>query len=180
MTLSEERRNEELENYIRGITVINEGTRIGRLTENIELDALVQYYSNLAQSCGIRFRARLSLPAVLDFPVVDLCGLLGNLLENAVEACQRQQTGDRTIFIAGRAQDGQLEFVIDNSFDGETKLKGGNYLSSKRDDFGLGIPSALETVERYGGAINLYDDEKGFHTEGSLPLGVEKRIPSPV
>lgn len=175
MTLSEEGRREELENYIRGITVINEGTRLGRLTKNIELDALVQYYSNLAQSGGIRFRARLSLPAVLDFPIVDLCSLLGNLLENAVEACQRQQGGDKTIFIAGRVQDCQLEFVIDNSFDGEIKRKGGNYLSSKRDGLGLGISSVLETVERYGGVINLYDDEKGFHAELSLPTGVEER-----
>lgn len=180
MALAGEGRCGELENYIRGITVINEGTRIGKLTENIELDALVQYYSNLAQSSGIQFRARLSLPAALDFPMVDLCGLLGNLLENAVEACQRQRVGDKTIFIAGRTQDGQLEFVIDNSFDGEIKRKGANYLSSKRSGSGLGIPSVLETVERYGGVINLYDDEKGFHAEVSLPIGVEQRMPLPV
>lgn len=175
MTLSEEGRREELENYIRGITEINEGTRIGRLTDNIELDALVQYYSNLAQSGGVLFRARLSLPAVLDFPIVDLCGLLGNLLENAVEACKRQQAGDKTIFIAGRTQDGQLEFVVDNSFDGELKTIGENYLSSKRNGFGLGISSVLEAVERYGGVINLYADEKGFHAEVSLPIGAEQK-----
>ena len=180
MTLAGEERCEELENYIRGITEINEGTRLGRLTDNIELDALVQYYSNLAQSASIQFRARLSLPEMLNFPIVDLCGLLGNLLENAVEACQRQQTGDKTIFIAGRVQDGQLEFVVDNSFDGELKTRGGKYLSSKRSGFGLGVSSVLETVERYNGVINLYADEKGFHAEVSLPIGVEKRIPSPV
>ena len=173
MTLAGEGHCEELENYIRGITEINEGTRLGRLTDNIELDALVQYYNSLAQSAGIQFRARLSLPKVLNFPIVDLCGLLGNLMENAVEACQRQQTGDKTIFIAGRTQDGQLEFVVDNSFNGELKTRGGKYLSSKRNGFGLGISSVLETVERYDGAINLYDDEKGFHAEVSLPLGIE-------
>lgn len=171
MTLAGEGCLEELENYIRGITEINEGMRLGRLTDNIELDALVQYYSNLAQSAGIQFCTRLSLPAVLNFPIVDLCGLLGNLLENAVEACQRQQTGDKTIFIAGRAQDGQLEFVVDNSFRGELKTRGGNFLSSKRSGFGLGVSSVLETVERYGGVINLYADDKGFHAEVSLPLG---------
>lgn len=180
MTLAGEGRCEELENYIRGITEINEGTRLGRLTDNIELDALVQYYSNLAQSSGIQFRARLQLPEVLNFPIVDLCGLLGNLMENAVEACQRQQTGDKTIFIAGRAQDSQLEFVIDNSFNGKLKTKGGKYLSSKRKGLGLGISSVLETVERYGGVINLYADEKGFHAEVSLPLGIEQRLSSTV
>ncbi len=180
MALSAQGRNEELENYIRGITEINDGTRLGRLTDNIELDALVQYYSNLARSVGIHFRSRLLLPAILNFPIVDLCGLLGNLLENAVEACQRQQTGDKTIFIAGRAQDGQLEFVVDNSFDGELRIRGKKYLSSKRNGFGLGISSVLETVERYGGVINLYVDKKGFHAEVSLPLNIEQKGPSPV
>ncbi len=175
MALAGEGRCGELENYIRGITEINEGTRLGRLTDNIELDALVQYYSNLAQSGGIQFRARLLLPAELNFPAVDLCGLLGNLLENAVEACQRQQTGDKTIFIAGRIQDRQLEFVVDNSFNGELKTRGGKYLSSKRNGFGLGISSVLETVERYGGVINLYADERGFHAEMSLPIGAEQK-----
>lgn len=45
-------------------------------------------------------------------------------LENAVEACQRQQTGDKTIFIAGRVQDSQLEFILDNSFDRKLQMKG--------------------------------------------------------
>ncbi|WMJ76896.1 MULTISPECIES: sensor histidine kinase [unclassified Sedimentibacter] len=180
MTLSEEGRRDELENYIRSITAINDGTRIGRLTDNIELDAVVQYYSNLAQSSGIQFRARLQIPAKLHFPIVDLCGLLGNLLENAVEACQRQENKDNAIFIAGRTQNGQLEFVVDNSFDGKIKTIGKKYLSSKRNGFGLGISSVLETVDRYGGVINLYTDENGFHAEVSLPLGIEERIPLPV
>ena len=180
MTLSEDGRREELENYIRGITEINEGTRLGRITDNIELDALVQYYSGLAQSRDIRFRARLMLPAMLDFPMVDLCGLLGNLLENAVEACQRQKNGEKALFIAGRIQDGQLEFVVDNSFDGRLNIRGGKYVSSKRSGFGLGIPSVLETVERYGGVINLYADEKGFHTEVSLPIGTVEKAPLPL
>ena len=171
MTLAEEGHRGELENYIRGITEINEGTRIGRMTENVELDALVQYYNGLAQSAGIQFRARLSLPETLQFPIVDLCGLLGNLLENAVEACQRQQNGDKKIFIAGRLQGGQLEFVVDNSFDGQLKTQGGKYLSSKRNGFGLGISSVLETVQRYGGVMNLYVDDAGFHAEFSLPAG---------
>ncbi|MDF2839050.1 MAG: signal transduction histidine kinase regulating citrate/malate metabolism, partial [Evtepia sp.] len=178
MTLSEEGRNEELEHYIRGITEINEGIRLGRLTDNIELDALVQYYSNLAQSNGILFRTRLRLPAKLEFPIVDLCGLLGNLLENAVEACQRQHRGDKTIFIAAQLQDRQLEFVIDNSFNGDLRTRGGGYLSSKRSGFGLGISSVLETVERYDGVINLYADSNGFHAELSLPLGLHKKDPN--
>lgn len=174
MTLARDGYCEELENYIRGITEINEGTRLGRLTDNVELDALVQYYSNLAQSAGIQIRARLSLPKVLNFPIVDLCSLLGNLMENAVEACQRQVTGNKTIFIAGRITDDQLEFVVDNSFDGELKTRGGKYLSFKRSGFGLGIFSVFEIVERYDGVINLYADEKGFHAEVSLPIGTSR------
>lgn len=53
-------------------------------------------------------------------------------------------------------------------------------MSSKRSGFGLGIPSVLEAVERYGGVINLYADEKGFHAEVSLPIGVEEKVPLPL
>ncbi|SMP71699.1 ATP-binding protein [Anoxynatronum buryatiense] len=173
MTLAREGHSHALESYLQGITEVSEGIHIDRLTENIELDALVQYYRHLAQSAGIQFQSRLSLPAVLTFPIVDLCGLLGNLLENAVEACQRQQTGDKIIFIAGRIRDQQLELVVDNTFEGEIRTFGGKYLSSKRNEVGLGIASVLETVERYAGVINLYTDEKGFHAELSLPLNVE-------
>nr|WP_314464377.1 GHKL domain-containing protein [uncultured Clostridium sp.] len=42
--------------------------------------------------------------------------------------------------------------------------------------FGLGISSVLETVERYDGVINLYANEKGFHAEVSLPLGIKQRL----
>lgn len=178
LTLSEEDRKEELKNYICGITEINEGTRLGRLTDNIELDALVHYYSNLAQLYDIQFRARLLLPAELNFPIVDLCGLIGNLLENAVEACQRQKIGNRTIFIAGRIQDGQLEFVVDNSFDSQLKIIEDKYVSSKRNDFGLGIASIMEAVERNSGIINLYADKNGFHAEVSLPLKSANNIVS--
>ncbi|HHT96407.1 MAG TPA: sensor histidine kinase [Clostridiales bacterium] len=91
-------------------------------------------------------------------------------MENAVEACQRQLSENKTIFIAGQLQDGHLDFVIDNSFNEELKTMGGKHLSSKRDGFGLGISSVLEIVDRYNGIINLYVDKKTFHVEISLPL----------
>lgn len=171
LTLCQQGHREELSNYIRGITDINEGNRLARLTENIQLDALVQYYKNLAESNGIVFRSKLQLPATLNFPIVDLCGLLGNLLENAVEACQRQQVGEKTIYMAGRLQNNQLEFVLDNSFQGEVKRIGRKYLSSKRSGFGLGLSSVFETVERYDGVINIYAKDNVFHAEISLPNG---------
>ncbi|MPN56719.1 hypothetical protein SDC9_204411 [bioreactor metagenome] len=143
------------------------------LTENVELDALVQYYGSLSQSGGIKFETRLQLPAKLNFPIVELCGLVGNLLENAVEACQRQQEGDRSIFIAGRLLNDQLTFVVDNTFDGKLRASGKGYLSSKRTGFGLGLTSVQETVARHGGVINLYADSKGFHAEVSLPLSTD-------
>lgn len=173
MTLSQEKRNDELQNYIRSIAVINENTQMRNLTENVELDALVQYYGSLSQSGGIKFETRLQLPAKLNFPIVELCGLVGNLLENAVEACQRQQEGDRSIFIAGRLLNDQLTFVVDNTFDGKLRASGKGYLSSKRTGFGLGLTSVQETVARHGGVINLYADSKGFHAEVSLPLSTD-------
>ena len=120
---------------------------------------------------GIKFEVKLQFPEKLNFPIVELCGLVGNLLENAVEACQRQKdSNNRSIFVAGRLLNDQLTFVVDNTFDGKLRTSGKRYLSSKRTGFGLGLASVQETVTRHGGVINLYSDSKGFHAEVSLPL----------
>lgn len=169
LALAQAGKNEEIETYIRGITAPGEGVPFRRLAESRELDALLQYYYSLALSEKIELRTRIELPAELRFPIVELCGLLGNLFENAVEACMRQASGDRTIFFAGRLDDGQLEFVLDNSFDGCIRRSGEDFLSSKREGHGLGLISVRQTVDRFGGVINLYPDGKTFHAELSLP-----------
>lgn len=59
-------------------------------SNNPTVNAVVAYYAGHAEAAGIRFSARVQLPEQLLIPDPVLCVLLGNLLENAVDACKTE------------------------------------------------------------------------------------------
>lgn len=94
-------------------------------SNNPAADAILHYYASAAAQVNAAFDAVLLLPETLDFTDADLCILLGNLMENAVEACSRQHTGKRFIILKGKTSSHQLRLVADNSFDGTIHKKTG-------------------------------------------------------
>ena len=78
--------------------------------------------------------------------------LLGNLLENAVDACAEQKSKDRRIIIKGKGDAHSLIFTIDNTFENEIKKnKHGELLTTKPTGNGIGVNSAKKIVQRYNG-----------------------------
>lgn len=59
-------------------------------SNNPTVNAVVAYYAGHAEAAGIRFTARVQLPEHLLIPDPIFCVLLGNLLENAVDACKTE------------------------------------------------------------------------------------------
>ncbi len=62
---------------------------------------------------------------------VELCTVLGNLLDNAVEACSRQKQGVRRIFVAGETRGNMYFLKIENTYDGLAFQEGKTFLSRK-------------------------------------------------
>jgi signal transduction histidine kinase len=133
-------------------------------------DAILHYYAGTASQIHAEFSAVLQLPRSLEISDTDLCILLGNLLENAVEACRRQTTGRRFIYLRGKTEGQQLRLVLDNSYDGLLKEKDGRYYSSKRKGFGIGMHSVRTIVEAHGGLISFEAEEHVFKASVLIPL----------
>ncbi|MBC8546551.1 sensor histidine kinase [Clostridiaceae bacterium NSJ-31] len=133
-------------------------------------DALLRYFAPAARRAGATFDVLLALPPDLSFPDDELCILLGNLLENAVEACERQQTGRRFIYLRGDTAGGRFRLVLDNSFDGAVVEKRGRYCSSKRRGFGFGVRSVQAIVEQHGGLCLFEPDGEVFRVSLMIPL----------
>ena len=72
---------DELEQDLKGFDVL---IRSG----NVMIDAVLNSKLSLAKSHGIAINAKAVVPQELSFPDIDLCVILGNLLDNAIEACQ--------------------------------------------------------------------------------------------
>ncbi len=128
--------------------------------QNYAVDVIVRYYAEQARQKGIAFETHLDLPSQLAVAEPDLCVLLGNLLENAWEACDQQKNGPLFMQICGRIIGEQaISLTVDNSCAQPPKQKDGVFFSSKHEQRGTGIISVQNIVSQYQGIAQFeYQD----------------------
>lgn len=129
------------------------------------IDIIVRYYAQQAKTNNINFYTKLDLPDTLAVSEPDICVIIGNLLENAVEACQRQKNTNKFIQICGQIiGEKAVSLTIDNSCEEAPKQKGPYYLSTKRDEIGTGLVSVHHIAEKYDGVVNFDYKDGVFYT----------------
>jgi sensor histidine kinase regulating citrate/malate metabolism len=115
------------------------------------VNALLNGYRKRSQSEGIAFSAKVELPENPPMDNFELCTLLGNLLENALEACRKAPEGHRRITLNGAPQGNQLLISVKNTFDGTVLKEEGHIVSRKGESGGLGIRSIRTIAGRHHG-----------------------------
>ena len=138
--------------------------------ENPAADAILGHYAAEARRLGAKYDVRLALPPVCPFPEDLLCILLGNLLENAVEAMAAQTGGPRALYLRGDVSNRQLRLAVDNTFSGPLRLRGDQFLSTKHDGAALGIRSVRSIVTEAGGLADFSPEGTIFHVSILIPL----------
>lgn len=159
---------ENLSNYLSSYKSSFEGIKTELFCNNPTINALLHYYSIYAEKISAEFNV--SVSAYKNIPVcdTDLSIIFGNLIENAIEACTRQKKPKKAISIYGTADENKLVLCIKNTFDGKVLKKDGKFLSSKRNDFGIGIESVKMTAKKYNGVVEIsYND-----TEFKVSVGI--------
>lgn len=119
--------------------------------ENQVVNALLLSYSQRSREANIEFAAAAQLPREPFMDNFELCSLIGNLLENALEACQKAPEGRRRIALTAAPHNGQLIISVENGFDGTVFREEGQIVSRKGKGGGLGIRSIRSIVSRYQG-----------------------------
>ncbi len=139
-------------------------------TGNVMVDAILNSKMSLIKSKDIAVNAKATVPKELVVSEVDLCVIIGNLLDNAMEACLRQEQGERFIRVYVGTLKGQLYISVSNSA-GEVTKSNGHYLSSKQSaSHGFGLIRIDRIVDKYEGYVNRQNEEGVFATEVMLPL----------
>lgn len=139
-------------------------------TGNVMVDAILNSKMSLIKSKNIAVNAKAVVPKTLTVSEVDLCVIIGNLLDNAMEACLRQEQGEVFIRIYIGILKGQLYISVLNSA-GAVIKDNGRYLSSKKSGtHGFGLLRIDRIVEKYEGYVNRQNEEGAFATEVMLPL----------
>jgi two-component system sensor histidine kinase AgrC len=139
-------------------------------TGNTMADAILNSKISLMKSKEIEVEAEAQVPASLSVPDVDLCIIIGNLLDNALEACAKLEPGNRFVHIYIHVKGAMLYMSFTNSA-GKKQPKIGNlFLSSKGSDHGFGLKRVDSLVEKNGGYITRASEDGGYTTEVTLPL----------
>ena len=146
-----------------------------RFTENIVVNAILQDAAGRAEQAGISLHAAaMLLPESLPIPEEDLCTLLMNLLDNALEGAQRTPPGrEKQIRFQMRAADGQVFILCENSFDGRVKTDGrGNLQTIKPDpDYhGFGLLQMRSVAKKHGGSLDARWSSQQFTVKIALRL----------
>jgi len=140
--------------------------------ENDIADVILRQFATLAEQEGIRYEVDAALPASLPLDNADLCTILSNLLENAVEA-NAYVAGDKSIRVTIKQVKSSLIMLVDNSFDGSVRKRGSMFLSRKQHNReGLGLASIQSVVTQLGGSASFTPNtqEKIFTSEVILPF----------
>ena len=141
-------------------------------TGNVMVDAILNSKLSLIQSKKIAVNAKAVVPSELKISEVDLCVIIGNLLDNAMESCLKQSEGaDRFIRIYIGILKEQLYISVSNSVGGEIKKSGKTYLSNKDSNtHGFGLMRVDRIADKYNGYVNRQNEDGVFATEVMLPL----------
>lgn len=119
------------------------------------MNAVCTHYAEKAKRHGIDYDVALNMPEHLPVNEPEVCALLGNLLENAVNACRKVTHSATFIRVRGAWKNGHIVFTVDNSCEQEPQWKDGRLLSSKREGFGTGTWLVQRTAERSGGTAEF-------------------------
>jgi len=149
-------------------------------TGNVMLDAILNSKLSLAKQRNIEVNAKAAVPDRLQITDVDLCVLIGNLLDNAMEACVKTKDTadsefDRPFIRVYMGMKGyHLYICVTNSVYGKLKKSGGRFISTKNSPtHGFGLMRIDKVCDKYGGYCKRNSEPGVFSTE-ILLLAKEK------
>lgn len=161
---------EEARNYLNHLETDLDDIRMLFDTGNLNVDAILNAKISLALEHKIKCDYKAVIPEHLTVSELDLCVLIGNLIDNAVEACRNVEPEQQflRLYIAPLKQ--QLYISVCNATNEVVRKLDEEYISKKRGDHGQGLKRINHIVEKYEGYINRKNEPGVFVTEIMLPL----------
>lgn len=146
---------DKLSGYIYNATNSLNSTYIKFNSGNLVIDSFLTYYEQIANENNITFKAEVSInPDKVPLNEYDLCVILGNLLDNGIDACKNITGSDRYLIVEVY-QDSGNRFIIHTS---------NPYTESKHhiideNNHGYGLENIKRTTEANNGNVYIKDDD---------------------
>ncbi len=139
-------------------------------TGNAMADAILNSKISLAQSKSIQVHCDAHIPVKLKMSELDLCCIIGNLFDNAIEASMRLPEEQRLIRVYMDMKGTQL-YISFTNFTAAKKLNkvGGLFATTKGDGHGFGLVRIDNIIDRLDGYLSRNSEDGAFTTEILIP-----------
>lgn len=169
--LLENREWEKMKIYLHNMETAGGFNRTEELTGNKVVDAILYQKKQMAEDNNIMWECDVQIPNECRINEFDLCVLFGNLLDNAVEACERLHKGDDR-FINIQAKTVKKCFLLEVQNSSDIANKPANRHTSKENPYehGIGLLNIRDVVQNYNGVIDMTAKDGIFTISILMPL----------
>ena len=173
----------EIEEYVRRMDETMQELEYKYVTGNAVTDVIINDKCRRAEKAGIRFDADFRYGG--EIPVFDMGIILNNLLDNAIEACEKLETGKGFVRLSLKRKKQFLILYVENSFDGAVPVSKGSPLppTTKQSilpgiitEHGIGLENVRDIAERYFGGVNIKVKGDVFHVTVMLQQENQDKI----
>ncbi len=173
--LVSQKRTDDARDYIDTIWDMNKDFDLKIHTGDSFLDVIMNYYFYLAEKEHVKFAVSGKLTEKLPMEMVDLTTLMGNVLQNAMEAATKTPAPEITVALVEHKN--ETFITVSNSVMEKINTKKGFLMTSKRDkaDHGFGLKNIAVAVEKYHGEYDMdfvsKDGKSMFRISIAVPRG---------
>ncbi|MDE5865312.1 MAG: GHKL domain-containing protein [Lachnospiraceae bacterium] len=158
--------NEYLRELNEDLTQVDTTIKTGR----VMIDAILNGKLNIAAQNEIAVNAKAKIPEGTPVTDVDMCAIIGNLLDNAIEENKRLPQENRFLRIYIGQKNTQLYLAFTNAAGKKRDKRRSFFTSVKGEQHGLGLVRVESLVKKYGGLFSADSEDGGFTAELLIPL----------
>lgn len=162
LIMANRNKDREVVNYIQNMNTYFSNPCEYSRGGNKEVDSLINYMLNKAEEVLERVDYEINVPKELEIRSFDLTIIIGNLLENAIEAAKDAQ--EKWIEVSLNYERGMLFIRIRNSYSNAVQKRGENYITTKKkiEEHGIGLQNVKKVVDSYKGEMQIADQDNIF------------------
>ena len=168
--LSLENKNSEINEYINNIVPMFDNNGLAH-SNNFVIDSIINFKLYNLKSVNVEIVVEINVPKQLNISGYDITVILGNLLDNTIEALMFDHE-NKSLKIIIKYSKENLLIYIENSFNGIIIKKQSKYVTIKANNkqHGIGLNSIEKTLSKYGGHLQINSDNNLFCVDVLIPL----------
>ncbi len=163
--------SEDASDYIVSLQNELKEARKTRVSGNSLFDIIVDEKMNICKSKGIEFDIDVDSKNTGFIKNMDMSSILANVLDNAIEACDKMTSNKKYIKLTSMWADDMFVIICENSKENEVKKIGDRFITDKlnKSEHGIGIKSVEKSVKNYDGNMMIFCDDNLFKVKIMIP-----------